>query len=300
MCRFIAYLGLPILISDVLMKTKNSLIRQSMHARESDVILNGDGFGLGWYNHDVDGHPGVFKSIQPAWSDENLASLASKIRSACFFAHVRAASTGSTSLNNCHPFAMNNYLFMHNGGLGEFTKLKRLLRRGLLDETYNWIKGDTDSEHFAALFWDTIKRKDLSISTTGLMQGMDETLKRLNQLKKELKITEPDYINCVITHGRNLFAMRYVSDPTLEPSSLHYASGDRYVVQEDGFMVEQPTEKMPSTVLIVSERLDNHRADWREIKPNHYLTVNASLEIEEHPIKIPSVHKKKSPPKQKK
>ena len=46
MCRFLAYLGEPILAEDLITKPENSLIHQSFGAREMDEPLNGDGFGL--------------------------------------------------------------------------------------------------------------------------------------------------------------------------------------------------------------------------------------------------------------
>ena len=138
MCRFIAYIGEPILLDEILFKPKNSLIRQSIHAREASEPLNGDGFGLGWYM--VDGHksPGIFVSTQPAWNDQNLAHISSKIRSGCFFAHVRAASEGGVSKYNCHPFQYKHLLFMHNGGIGGFKKIKRALRKGCLTQFIIW------------------------------------------------------------------------------------------------------------------------------------------------------------------
>ncbi len=50
MCRFAAYLGEPLLINEVISKPKDSLIKQSSAALESDVTINADGFGIGWYN----------------------------------------------------------------------------------------------------------------------------------------------------------------------------------------------------------------------------------------------------------
>ena len=49
MCRFIAYLGKPITADELLLKPVNSLVHQSYSAGEMSEILNGDGFGLGWY-----------------------------------------------------------------------------------------------------------------------------------------------------------------------------------------------------------------------------------------------------------
>ena len=42
MCRFVTYFGPQILISDLLYEPENSLIRQSLHARERTEPLNGD------------------------------------------------------------------------------------------------------------------------------------------------------------------------------------------------------------------------------------------------------------------
>ncbi len=51
MCRWLAYSGPPIFLDTVLFKPENSLIRQSLQARESRSVTNGDGFGVGWYGH---------------------------------------------------------------------------------------------------------------------------------------------------------------------------------------------------------------------------------------------------------
>lgn len=47
----------------------------------------------------------VFTSITPAWNNENLNRLATKLESGVIFAHVRAAYPGMpVSEQNCHPF----------------------------------------------------------------------------------------------------------------------------------------------------------------------------------------------------
>lgn len=49
--------------------------------------------------------PQVFTSITPAWNNENLNRLATKLESGVIFAHVRAAYPGMpVSEQNCHPF----------------------------------------------------------------------------------------------------------------------------------------------------------------------------------------------------
>src|SRR5512137_2883136 len=84
MCRWLAYTGAPVLMSELLLKPKDNLIQQSLHARSPRTPTNGDGFGLGWY--DAQPRPGLFKSIRPAWNDFNLIDLVSHIESSLFLA----------------------------------------------------------------------------------------------------------------------------------------------------------------------------------------------------------------------
>jgi len=130
MCRFIAYKGDRILLSDLVTNPSNSLINQSFHARERSEPLNGDGFGLGWYVPEVSVEPCLFTSVTPAWANQNLRRIASKTLSPCIFAHVRAATAGlEVNDLNCHPFQFGQYLWMHNGSIGDFRDIKRISAR---------------------------------------------------------------------------------------------------------------------------------------------------------------------------
>jgi len=63
MCRFLAYIGAPIVMDHILYQPKHSLINQSVNAKELDEPLNGDGFGIGWYMPDLNPDPAVFVSV---------------------------------------------------------------------------------------------------------------------------------------------------------------------------------------------------------------------------------------------
>ena len=139
MCRLVAYLGKPKILNDVLVKPINSLVRQSLHAQESDIPTNGDGFGVGWYVPSISKEPALFKSISPAWNDRNLLHLSEKIESPAFFAHVRAATAGNVSHSNCHPFIHDAWMMMHNGGVADFKKIKRHLRHLLDDDLFSFF-----------------------------------------------------------------------------------------------------------------------------------------------------------------
>jgi len=136
MCRWLTYCGDPIYLDKVLFEPRNSLISQSLRARHSHVTTNGDGFGIGWYGERPT--PGVYRDILPAWNDQNLKSLAHQIRSGLFLAHVRASTGTATSRANCHPFAHGKWLFMHNGQIGGYERIRRRLE-GMIPHGYRCI-----------------------------------------------------------------------------------------------------------------------------------------------------------------
>lgn len=87
-------------------------------------------------------------------NNENLARLSCKIISPLVFAHVRAAYPGMpVSEQNCHPFQWGRYIWMHNGVVGGFSKIKRRLLDQLSDAAYNSIQSfHSDSAVSFAVF----------------------------------------------------------------------------------------------------------------------------------------------------
>src|SRR6201995_2797996 len=153
MCRWLAYTGGPVLIRYALYTPVHSLIYQSLHSRLGAETTNGDGFGVGWY--DAESTPGVFRSIEPAWNDENLRELAGHVRSPLFFAHIRAAIGSAVQQTNCHPFRHGRWLFMHNGFVDGWAATKRDLVLAIDESLFPEIKGQTDTEvlfHLALTF----------------------------------------------------------------------------------------------------------------------------------------------------
>ena len=146
MCRWLAYSGSPVLLEELLLKPKHSLIDQSLHSRLGAETTNGDGFGIGWYG--VGDTPGVFHSIEPAWNDRNLKDLARHLVSPLVFAHIRASTGGAIQQTNCHPFRHGRWLWMHNGLIRDFPTVKRDLALAVDPSLYPEIEGSTDSEVF--------------------------------------------------------------------------------------------------------------------------------------------------------
>jgi glutamine amidotransferase len=284
MCRLLAYLGSPIIIDNLLYKPKNSLVTQSINAKEIEEPLNGDGFGIGWYVPEVNYEPVTFVSVNPAWSNRNLRNLAPKIKTECFIAHVRAASVGEVSESNCHPFQYKNLLMMHNGGVEEFSRIKRYIREPLTDELYNWIKGQTDSEHiFAYLLHELLADQKATISPEAVIDAFEKTFTTLKKLMKDHGIKEAAYLNMMVTNGLFFVGTRYVTDPAEEPLTLYHSEGGRYVV-EDGVSHMVAPEDDDQAVLIVSEKLTEDK-NWTLIPKNHFVVVDAGLNVRIRPIK---------------
>src|SRR3954453_10908728 len=144
MCRWMGWLGQPVLIDELLLKTQHGIVDQSLHSRMGAETTNGDGFGIGW---DGAGEgPGVYHSIAPAWGDANLRELAAHVESPLFLAHVRAAIGSAVQQTNCHPFRHDRWLFVHNGYVDRFRDMRRELMLELDPVLLDDCEGSTDTE----------------------------------------------------------------------------------------------------------------------------------------------------------
>lgn len=277
MCRFVGYLGNEILLADLLSRPANSLIRQSYKSKERSEPLNGDGFGVGWYEPEITNEPCVFTAITPAWSNRNLLNLAEHIETPCFFAHIRAASPGTdVSEANCHPFQYGRLLWMHNGTVEGFDLIKRRLRRSLPDDVYGSIRGTTDSEHAFAVFLNLLGGKREEPTLAELAGGLVETIWQLDAWVRDAGITKPSMYNFAVTDGRNIAAVRYVSDPQIEPISLYFSRQSKYQCSDGRLeMMECPTPE--SGIIVASERLTDRLEDWTRVAPNHVLSIDERL-----------------------
>lgn len=277
MCRFLGYLGSKMLLGDALSRPANSLIRQSYKSRERSEPLNGDGFGVGWYSTDGSREPCVFTSITPAWSNRNLFNLAENIESDCFFAHIRSASPGMVvAESNCHPFRHGRFLWMHNGTIAGFRSIKRRLRQSLPDEIYHTVEGTTDSEHAFAVFLDLLGEKTREIGAGDLADGLVQTIGQLEEWVREAGIGEPSIYNFAVTDGKNIAAVRYVSNPEIEPISLYFSRRGKYQCC-DGLLGIVDSCAEDSGVMIASERLTDDHESWTRVAPNHVVMVDSDL-----------------------
>lgn len=279
MCRLVAYLGRPTLLDNVLVTPKNSIVMQSLHAMETNLRTNGDGFGVGWYAPEISTDPALFTSISPAWNDRNLLHLTAKIQSPCFFAHVRSASAGGVTNYNCHPFIYGDWMFMHNGEINDFIAVKRHLRHLLDDDIYNWIKGDTDSEHLFALFLQLAKGRDLA-DIFVVADILQEAIQKTQELIKEFGKSGPSYFNICLTDGRRIIATRYCNYSKRKPLTLHYLV--EHVISTQG--IWEKAKDTPAYVVVSSEKLNDLAVGWEDVPAQTLLIVDENKTIHLRPL----------------
>lgn len=211
MCRFLAYSGEAIYLEDLVCKPRHSLLRQSLQAAEAKAVTNGDGFGIGWYGERET--PGVYREVMPAWSDDNLPSLCANVRSSLFMAHVRAATGGGVSRLNCHPFALGRYLFIHNGQVGDFAKVRRRLEAQLPDELFDERRGSTDSELLFLLIMARVR------AGATVEDAICQVLRDTADEMEDRGVTAPLRFSAALADGEQLWAIRWASDQ--KPPSLY-------------------------------------------------------------------------------
>lgn len=254
MCRWIAYSGKNIALEHYVTESEHSLVTQSINALESMSSTNGDGFGLGWYGEHSE--PGLYREIRPAWSDENLRYLCRHLHSHLFFAHVRAATGTAVTRQNCHPFACGRWLFMHNGFVGSWSRLRRRVEGLIPDPLYPSRIGTTDSE---ALF--------LAAMGTGIERdpvlAMQRVLAAVSEYANEGTHSDPVRFTAALANGEDLYAFRFAVND--RPNSLYYRAAENGVV-------------------VVSEPLDRDQARWQTVPDNHVLVARRNAAVELQPL----------------
>ena len=266
MCRWLAYSGGPVSLDDLLFKPKNSIVVQSKHSTLGATPINGDGFGVGWYGEDRT--PGVFRSVEPAWNDLNLREISAQVRSSRVFAHVRASTGTAVQQTNCHPFRHDNWLWMHNGYLAEFTRIKRDLVLAVDPSLFPLIEGSTDSEllfHLALTF--------------GLENDPPLAVARavgfVEQLARSQGIDFPAQMTVAATDGATTWAFRYSSEGR---SRSLFHSTDITTLRLEYPGNEVLNDLSEDARLVVSEPLGDLQGAWREVPESSCLVVQGADE----------------------
>jgi predicted glutamine amidotransferase len=272
MCRWLAYSGSPVLLEELLYAPENSLIVQSLHSRLGAEETNGDGFGVGWYG--VQKTPAVFRSIDPAWNDRNLRELADHVTATVVFAHIRASTGSPVQQTNCHPFRHGRWLWMHNGLIGDYQKVKRDLVLSIDPELFPEIEGTTDSEtlfHLALTF--------------GLEEDPPVAVQRaiglVESVGRDHAVEHPFQGTIATTDGESIWAFRYSSEG--KSRSLFFSTDVRALraLYPENELLQQFDDE---SRLVVSEPLgDELPGAWNEVPESSWGVIQPGQD-ELHPF----------------
>jgi predicted glutamine amidotransferase len=283
MCRWVLFFGSEkVRISTVVLDPEHSLLSQSkrggaaltkhvqLEHLESVVNwlarnhqINGDGAGIAFFVEDGEGEEariGRFRTTHPAWSSENLRSLAQVIQSRNFFGHIRA-STSISQESNCHPFIFGCVMFMHNGAVAHIEHVRRSLLDQLTLKTYQMIRGTTDSEVCGALCYDFL-----------VAQYGEGTPYTAYQLATALRQT----IGIIIA-TLDQFSRAQGWRPSGISSSLNFAISSRIAVAVSRFRnaaCEPPSlfyqlgSSLDQTSLLVASEPFLNKSDWKLVPSN--------------------------------
>lgn len=279
MCRWFAYISPEedCLLEDVLVTPAHSLSKQVnasylpklvAHDKNSNPVvskhemlernhfLNIDGLGVVWYNDtrsqfvaadgsDYGSYPIQYKTLSHPMSDPNFLSICANTSTKTCFGHIRAAPPSDTnpiptlSPTNCHPFCKGLYSFMHNGVVADFDKIRKEITGLLGVNEAGWVKGNTDSEALAALFFTYLGEEtgqgekavhqpteDVALLKRVLVRTLTAVLRTQKVVMEKINQgdVKPSSINLAITDGKVLICCRFRNHPEEQPPSLYYST----------------------------------------------------------------------------
>jgi predicted glutamine amidotransferase len=228
----------------------------------------------------------VYRSIEPAWNDRNLRDLAAHIQSPLVFAHIRAAIGSAVQETNCHPFRHGKWLFMHNGFIADFQKVKRDLVLAVDPSLYPSIEGSADTEvmFYLAL---TFGLEDDPPAAVAAAVGLIE------EVGKKHGVEHPIQMTVATTNGDSIWAFRYSSER--KSRSLFYST-DVPTLRELHPEVPILAVVSDESRLIVSEPLRDLPGAWNEVPESSYGVVQEGQdelkpfapEAPSHPTAVPA------------
>jgi glutamine amidotransferase len=203
--------------------------------------------------------PRLYRSTHPAWNDRNLLELAAGVSSPLFFAHIRASTGTAIQQTNSHPFRCGRWLWMHNGLIREFARIRRKLVLEVDDSLFASIEGTTDSETMFYLAL-TLGLESDPVSAVERMVGLVEKTGRAHGIEHPIQMT------IATTDGHSVWAFRYSSEG--DSRSLYFSTrmDNLKALYPEG---EELARLSDETRVVVSEPLGDLPGVWNEVPESH-------------------------------
>ena len=137
------------------------------------------------------------------------------------------------------------------------------------------------------MFLEKYKKRNANATAEEMADVLQETIDTLREIQEDNNITDSSHLNLVISSGRNIVATRYLCNPEKPDDTaktLYYAEGTKLYTTEGTCHIPKEDNETNS-VLVVSEKLDDHVADWTKIESNQMLIIRDDLTITQREIK---------------
>jgi glutamine amidotransferase len=181
-------------------------------------------------------------------------------------------------------------MFMHNGFISEFPKIKRKLQSLIRDEIFHHVQGNTDSEWAFALFLNHLKDPlQTTFHYSELRDALLNTIAVINNLSSTAGVENHSLLNFAVSDGENVVCTRYCNDIHHHPASLFYSFGTSFEFKEDKSsykMIKQ--DNRTCIAIIASEPLTFERNDWNSVPANTMIVITNRMNIKLY--KIPDNH----------
>jgi glutamine amidotransferase len=164
---------------------------------------------------------------------------------------------------NCHPFRYGRWLWVHNGLVRDFHRIKRDLALAVDESLYTYMEGSTDSEMLFYLAL-TFGLEEDPARSVGQMVGHVEEVGRRHGTEHPIQMT------IGTTDGNSVWGFRYSSEGK---SRTLYYSTDMRTVRE--LYPDRPRiqELSDETRIVVSEPLVDLPGAWNEVPESSYGVV---------------------------
>ncbi|EJD54672.1 N-terminal nucleophile aminohydrolase [Auricularia subglabra TFB-10046 SS5] len=335
MCRWFAYISdtEPALLEDLLVRPAHGITKQvndhflpklfhheenvtdeeqRTEIRKRNILYNEDGTGVAFYSttraeygEAAGPRPQLYKTIQPPQNDVNFRSLVQHSSSVCVFAHIRMATSAVHEFNN-HPFAFGRHVFMHNGAVADFVRVRRALTALVTHAAFENIQGSTDSEHIAALYFTYLAPGDdweRTYPVVEMKRALDRTIATIIELQKQLPgpPVDANSLNLCTSDGESLVAVRFRNHATQQPPSLYYSTTagvtlNRKYPGHPNITADEPTPRLPTDknaeehgghVIVASEPTTYNANEWNLIAKNEAILVDERMNVSKEPIRLP-------------
>ena len=197
---------------------------------------------------------------------------------------------------------------MHNGVVADFNVIKREMCANMSSEAFDLIKGTTDSEHLAALFFTYLEeqRGAKAWDETHPLEDVKHALERaittvIDLQKAAVARTGGQFtassLNVAITDGEQLLAIRFRNHLTEHPPSLYYSTTAGITLNrkfpghpdkegDNGVQNLKEKHEHGAHVIVASEPTTFKEHEWKLIPKNHCVMVEKDIQVKIVPVNV--------------